>query len=768
MSKKSYFIFIFLIAFCHQLFSQEESQNTFSLTELLQILESHSAYTFSYADEDLKNIEVPEPPNMLSVTETIAFLQEKTGFKFTLIGEHQIIVDAPIPVEQKPEKITVEELDEVILTNVIAKGVSKIKDGSFKINFDEIGIIPGLIENDAFQTIQALPGVESVNEKVSNINIRGGTNDQNLILWDGIRLYQSGHFFGLISAINPHQNHTVSLYKNGTPATYGNSVSSVIELSSAKKLNDDFEAEVGLTFLSADAFIDTPLDKKSSIQIAARTSINGAFITPTYLQYYDRAFQNTEIANTNRNAINTEEEFRFSDVSFRWLYQLSEKDVLRLNYFSIANELSFTAEEFNQNSMETKESTLSQNSLGMGAFYKRNWTENFSTQLQLFHSNYHLNSTNRILNTNTFFEQENNLAETAFKISSKWKLNERFELNSGYEFSSTTSRDAEADEEITNEDLIENRLNVNNLFSSLRYQSSSRKTLVHLDARINYFNDFDILLAEPRLSFNQQFLKNFSVEVLGELKSQYLSQIVNFQNDFLGIENRKWQLADQFNFPITKSRQASIGVNYQKNNWLASFESYVKKVEGISSQSQGFQNQYEYAQIIGDYRIVGLDILLNKKFRNFDARLSYSLTDNDYFFDDLSVNEIPNNFEIVNSFTFATSYSYKNFKASGGLIWRTGKPFTPISANGLANNQFDYEPINSNNLKDYMRIDISVSQEFKIQKKLLAYAGLSIWNLLDRENIINSYYRQNDNNQIYLVEQKALGLTPNFVFRVKF
>ena len=67
-----------------------------------------------------------------------------------------------------------------------------------------------------------------------------------------------------------------------------------------------------------------------------------------------------------------------------------------------------------------------------------------------------------------------------------------------------------------------------------------------------------------------------------------------------------------------------------------------------------------------------------------------------------------------------------------------------------------------------MRVDISVSQEFKIQKKLLAYAGLSIWNLLDRENIINSYYRQNDNNQIYLVEQKALGLTPNFVFRVKF
>tara|TARA_B100000678_G_scaffold41635_1_gene31073 strand:+ start:3760 stop:6066 length:2307 start_codon:yes stop_codon:yes gene_type:complete len=768
VSKKNYLIVIFLFTFCHQLFSQEKSQNTFPLTELLEILESHSNYRFSYADEDLKNIEVPEPPNMLSVTETIAFLEEKTGFKFTLIGSNQIVVDANIPVKPPKQELPVEKLDEIILTNVIAKGVSKIKDGSFKINFDEIGIIPGLIENDAFQTIQALPGVESVNEKVSNINIRGGTNDQNLILWDGIRVYQSGHFFGLISAINPHQNHTATLYKNGTPAYFGNSVSSVIELASDKKLNDEFTAEIGLTFLSADAFIDTPLDKKSSIQIAARTSINGAFITPTYLQYYDRAFQDTEVTTNPTSLSNGEEDFRFSDVSFRWLYQLSEKDILRLNYFSISNELGFTAEELNNGTIETKSSKLSQNSLGMGVYYRRNWSENFTSQLQLYHSNYKLTATNEILNTSDYLEQENNLYENSLKLTTKWVLDSHFQLNSGYEFISTKIKNAEANEEITNEDRLANTINVNNLFASVRYQSSSKKTLIHAGTRLNYLNDFNLLLAEPRLSLNQQFLNNFSIEVLGELKSQYLSQVINFQNDFLGIENRKWQLADQQIFPILQSRQASLGLNFQKNNWLASVESYVKEVEGISSQSQGFQNQYEYAQIVGDYRILGLDILINKKFKNFDTRLSYSLTHNDYFFEDLSTSGIPNNFEITNSFTFATSYSYKTFKASGGLIWRSGKPFTPITENGLANNQFDYEPINSSNLKDYMRVDISVSQEFKIQKKLMAYAGLSIWNLLDRKNIINSYYRQNRNNEIYLVQQEALGLTPNFVFRVKF
>jgi hypothetical protein len=163
-----------------------------------------------------------------------------------------------------------------------------------------------------------------------------------------------------------------------------------------------------------------------------------------------------------------------------------------------------------------------------------------------------------------------------------------------------------------------------------------------------------------------------------------------------------------------------------------------------------------------------VDFLVSKQIDCFDARISYSLTENDYLFDDFSSNSIPNNFEIVNSFTFATSYTYKDFSVSSGFIWRSGKPFTAITPIGLENNQFDYEPVNSSNLKDYFRLDISVNQKFKIQERLNAYAGISIWNLLDRNNIVNAYYRQADNQQINLVEQKALGLTPNFVFRVRF
>lgn len=64
------------------------------------------------------------------------------------------------------------------------------------MNTAEFGILPGLIEPDILQTVQALPGIKSIDETVSDINVRGGTNDQNLILWNGIKMYQSGHFLG--------------------------------------------------------------------------------------------------------------------------------------------------------------------------------------------------------------------------------------------------------------------------------------------------------------------------------------------------------------------------------------------------------------------------------------------------------------------------------------------------------------------------------------------------------------------------------------------
>jgi len=70
-------------------------------------------------------------------------------------------------------------------------------------------------------------------------------------------------------------------------------------------------------------------------------------------------------------------------------------------------------------------------------------------------------------------------------------------------------------------------------------------------------------------------------------------------------------------------------------------------------------------------------------------------------------------------------------------------------------------------LQDYLRVDISVLYDFKLSTSTTANIGLSVWNLLDRKNIINNFYRLND-GVVDEIEQRSLGITPNVVFRVNF
>ena len=165
-------------------------------------------------------------------------------------------------------------LSEVILSQYLGNGINKINNGSFEIDYSKFEILPGLIDNDVLQSIQALPGIQSINETVSNINIRGGTHDQNLILWDGIKMYQSGHFFGLISMYNPQITEKANLAKNGSDVALTDGVSGTISMHTDKQVNSELKGNIGVNFIDVNGFLDVPIGKKSSLQIAARKSIS--------------------------------------------------------------------------------------------------------------------------------------------------------------------------------------------------------------------------------------------------------------------------------------------------------------------------------------------------------------------------------------------------------------------------------------------------------------------------------------------------------------
>ncbi|MFA8433105.1 MAG: hypothetical protein ACEPOZ_01185 [Marinifilaceae bacterium] len=82
-------------------------------------------------------------------------------------------------------------------------------------------------------------------------------------------------------------------------------------------------------------------------------------------------------------------------------------------------------------------------------------------------------------------------------------------------------------------------------------------------------------------------------------------------------------------------------------------------------------------------------------------------------------------------------------------------------------NNIAYESPNSSHLDEYIRLDFSARYKFNI-RKAKGELGISFWNVLNRKNVINVFYRQNDNNEIEQVTQNALGFTPNLSLRLKF
>ncbi|WP_046758233.1 MULTISPECIES: TonB-dependent receptor [Kordia] len=662
-----------------------------------------------------------------------------------------------------------ESLSSVIISNYIASGISKLSNGSFTLNFKNFDLLPGMIENDVLQAVQAFPGIQSTNETVSNLNIRGGTHDQNLIKWDGIKMYQSGHFFGLISMYNPQITQKVQLLKNGTDISETDGVSGTIAMETAKNISTTFKGSVGVNFTDANVFFDTPLGKKSSIQIAARKSINDLIETPAYNAYFEQIEQDTEVAENQENIINSDKGFDFYDTSFRWLYNIDDRNELRLNGIFVSNTLSFTETLVTGTIEDSRESNLEQKSFGAGLYFKNNWRDKLFTTLEIYESDYKLRAINANLLDSQRFLQENKVSETSAKLKLNYLYNDNFTINAGYHFVET---------EVTNLDdidiplirlLLSEVLRTHAFFSGINYNSNDKNTQISFGGRYNYLDKFKKHIIEPRFSLSHTFLDDFIVEAQAEFKHQNTSQIVNFQNDFLGIEKRRWQLSNDSDIPVLTSKQLSVGLNYQKNNWLASVEGYFKEVDGITTQSQGFQNQYEFTKASGQYGVYGIDMLLRKKLDNLNMWLSYSYMNNEYTFKSLEANPFASNYDITHSVTSGITYSYNSLKLGLGLNWRTGKPITmPIVGNEISNGEINYEQVNTSRLEDYLRLDFSAKYAYQLSEKMRLDFAFALWNVLNTNNQIEKYYRINSQDTVSDIQRFSLGMTPNFSCRLYF
>ncbi|MFC4632429.1 TonB-dependent receptor plug domain-containing protein [Dokdonia ponticola] len=688
------------------------------------------------------------------------------GFKTVLRKSDFFAKDSCGVIYMYPDETT---LAKVTLTGYLVKGIDKKSNGTTQIDFSKFSILPGLIETDVLQSVQALPGIISVDETISNINIRGGSNDQNLLLWDDIKMYQSGHFFGLISGFNPQITNTVSIIKNGSSVAYTDGVSGTIAMQTDTEIATDFKASLGANLLSADAFVDIPFSDKSSVQIGVRKSLNDLITTPTYVTFFNRITQETEVEMNDIAILNSNQDFDFYDTSLRWLYKISDKDRIRLNFINIQNELRFDETTNVDTVLETRESSLTQNSIAGGIFYERQWNPFFTTSIHVYETDYTLRGFNANVLASQRFLQENIVSETGIKLKADYNLTSRLNLHSGYQIVETEVTNLNDIDEPLFRELRSNVVRTHAVFSEVGYRSADKRTQINAGGRFNYIDKFRKILVEPRLSINHEFWDYFSVEALGEFKHQNTSQIINFQNDFLGIERRRWQLANDDDIPVIQSKQGSVGISYSRSGLLLNVDTYYKSIDGITTQSQEFSTKYEFTRTNGSYEATGVDVLVRKRYGKFNSWLSYSFINNEYTFETLPEITFPSNFDITHALTFGTAFTTKKIKLAVGVHWRTGRPTTlPVLGAEVLDNAINFADANSSQLEDYLRADFSALYQLKTKKRWRAELGFSVWNLTNNDNTIENFFRVDGTSNVQEFNRSALETTINTVFRIQY
>lgn len=660
-------------------------------------------------------------------------------------------------------------LNEVFLTNLLTRGISKVASGGLEINYREFGLLPGLVEPDVLQSLQALPGIVSRNESVSYLNVRGGTHDQNLFLWDGIKMYSTSHFFGMISAFNPYMTEEITLVKSGTSARYGDGVSSLIDMRTKNTIADSLRSNIGINFINADALISVPVNKNSSVEFSSRYSINNLWESPTYDRYFDKVFQNTEVTDFETTSFQQNNDFNFFDATLAYKYQLSDKDFLKINLLYAEDDFNLNRFDLENQLIETRSSSLSKTNLAGGLFYERKWTKSTTSQLQVYTSQYGLESENTNLLNQQNLEQKNNVDEFGLKVNLQTSFFEKFRLEGGYQFTETGILNSQRVNDPGFFRETQNAIVSNALYAQVSYLSENKKLNFSLGSRLNHYSKFNEYIIEPRLNLSYEIFDDFFVELLAEEKSQVTSQTIDLQTDFLGVENRRWVLSIPGIRPVIESQQISTGLNFIKPKWFINLDFYYKNVDGITTQGQGFQNQFEFSQTHGSYTVKGFDVLINKNFEPFSGWVSYSLSENNYTFNELVPSIFLNNLDIRHVISTGLSFEKKGLKISSGFNWHSGATTTLLSEDqDNLPQSIQYQHPNTARLTDYFRFDVSSTYTFKVKNNIKSVVGLSFLNLLDNQNVYNQFYLINAEQNIATFRQNGLGFTPNLMLRFIF
>jgi len=688
------------------------------------------------------------------------------------------------------------QLGEVVVSSKSYK-VMNASEGvsTIQISPAQLSLLPNVGEVDIFRSLQLLPGVSGSNESSSGLYVRGGTPDQNLVLLDGMTVYNVDHFFGFFSAFNADAVKDVQLFKGAFPAKYGGRLSSVVDLTGKTGNPTKVQGNVGLNLLNARAGIQIPLFKKGSFSIYGRRSYTDIIRSGVYNKIFDVFTQTENPPDIDGLEINTiEPDFYFFDLNSKLSYSPTEKDVVALSYYSGADHLV----ELNEVRLERGENPTilieldvdEKNDWGNKGFsgkWSRQWNPKLYSNFLLANSNYFskydravdilvslVEQDTVVLDTENLTFEDNDVNDLTVRLDFEYQLNSRHKLEFG-----GTSTLAEVDYQFIRDDTLsildlQQEASFTAVYVSDTWTPISR-LYITAGLRTTYYDIDDKFYWAPRFSFQYNLTKKISLKGGYGKHYQFVNRIVN-ENVTEGSRDF-WLLADDDLVKVSSAEHFVLGVGYETDNYIFDVEAYRKELGNLSEFSLRFQRDdidLDKLFFSGNGYAEGIEFLFQKKKGDYTGWVTYTLA------------QVRNNFpELNNGFEFSAlhdqrhefktvhSYEWEKFRLAATFVFGSGKPFTEpsgqYSVELLDGRTFNYISVgakNASRLPAYHRLDLSVHY-LTDYKGLDIDVGLSIFNFYDRQNV---WYREYDFTQAppVISEVRYLGLTPNLSVDLKF
>ncbi len=681
----------------------------------------------------------------------------------------------------------------VIVADYILDGVTEgERYSSVSLDYDFLIKKQSIIEQDVLKSTQLLPGISSVDESAANLQIRGNTPDQNLIMWENVTLYDPGHVFGMISAINPFVVDKVEVFKGVFSPKYDNRVGGVIDISLRDSLTRKFHGGLGSTMSEAHANVEVPIvPEKLSLLAAGRKTVDGLISSPTLNSYSSKVFQNSKIEEQKEEVAegerSVEQNLDYSDINLKVLFRPLEKLRFQTSYFSTRNEFNYDT-EIVDGELESRDRVLFRSS-ALSSSLSFDYANNKNLTLGYTKSTFDNNYEVMLVQTEddeTFEHNEllNLIEDQSFFLDHEWLLTSNLKSLFGYDrnykevrFDYTSFFESEP----VGEDINAVKGNFNNFYSSLNY--SGKSLLIDGGLRATHFEETKTLVFSPRLNFQYRINDDFKLKASGGIFQQFISQLREFGENELGLNNRIWVFEDsdqEDNY--VESQKLSAGFVIDKNGWLLDVEGYRSHTTGLTTLNPLFNTSIELEDdyFRGTATNQGLDILVKKRMDPITSWLNYSLSKGTYLFQDIDEDPFPTSSDQRHVLNFINNWKYKNWTFSLNYQFRTGLPFSLPSYieegeddEGGSYYSLVYERLNMDRLPDYSRLDIGFNYRPELKKMpfKLEING-SITNVLNTLNILSREYYLADLEdtdgipEYYDVERRLLKRTPYLSLRI--